>query len=177
MEISDRASESALTHFEAGAAAMLKADGTRVTEADRAVEQLLQAALTEATPDDRVLGEELGQVGHSERVWILDPIDGASFFARGDPNWRIHIALQHSLSIEVAVVTAPVLGPRWWATRGGGAFKQSRPGAAARPTPLAVTNTLDVAEAVVDAFPEGCALPPPGGCVASPVLRTWVRVG
>ncbi|MDX6239858.1 MAG: histidinol-phosphatase [Kribbellaceae bacterium] len=85
-DTSDLAAELALAHFEAGVSATLKADGTPVTEADRAVERLLRETLSEARPEDAFLGEELGQLGESDRVWILDPIDGTRFFSRGDPN-------------------------------------------------------------------------------------------
>ena len=93
-DTSDLVAELALAHFESGVSPTLKTDGTPVTEADRAVERLLRETLSEARPEDAFLGEELGQLGESDRVWILDPIDGTGFFSRGDPNWRIHVALE-----------------------------------------------------------------------------------
>jgi fructose-1,6-bisphosphatase/inositol monophosphatase family enzyme len=110
------AADLALAHFEAGVSTTLKPDGTPVTEADRAVERLLRETLSKARPDDAFLGEELGQLGGSERVWILDPIDGTGFFGRGDPNWRTHIALEVRGCTEVALVTSPALRWCWWAT-------------------------------------------------------------
>jgi fructose-1,6-bisphosphatase/inositol monophosphatase family enzyme len=118
-DTSDLGAELALAHFESGVSATLKADGTPVTEADRAVERLLRETLSEARPEDAFLGEELGQLGESDRVWILDPIDGTGFFSRGDPNWRIHIALEVHGTTEVALVASPALRRCWWATRGG----------------------------------------------------------
>src|SRR5436190_18592440 len=91
-ESSALAADLALAHFDSGVSATLKVDGTPVTEADRAVEHLLRETLSEARPDDAFLGEELGRLGESNRIWILDPIDGTSFFSRGDPNWRVQIA-------------------------------------------------------------------------------------
>jgi histidinol-phosphatase len=126
-EVEDMAAELALAHFESGVSATLKADGTPVTEADRAVERLLRETLAQARPDDAFLSEELGQLGESDRVWILDPIDGTAFFSRGDPNWRIHVALEVQGITEVAVVTSPALRRCWWATRGGGSFESSWP--------------------------------------------------
>jgi histidinol-phosphatase len=137
-------------HFRAGVEATVKRDGTLVTEADRAVEHLLRESIGSAVPEDALLGEELGRLGDSERVWILDPIDGTSFFSRRDPNWRVHIAFQASARTEVAVVTAPALGRQWWAARGSGAFESSWPrlGDEVR---LSVTSTSIVSEAVLDA--------------------------
>ena len=126
-DTSELAAELALAHFESGVSATLKADGTPVTEADRAVERLLRDTLSEARPEDAFLGEELGRLGESDRVWILDPIDGTGFFSRGDPNWRIHIALEVQGSTEVALVVSPALRRCWWATRGGGSFESSWP--------------------------------------------------
>jgi histidinol-phosphatase len=148
----DRAARLALTYFEAGVSATLKGDGTPVTEADRAVELLIRDALTTARPDDALLGEEYGEVGGSARVWIIDPIDGTSFFSRRDPHWRVHLALQVAGTIEIAVVTAPALGRCWWATRGGGAFESAWPREEAPPTRLRVSSTATLAEARVDAL-------------------------
>jgi histidinol-phosphatase len=100
-----------------------KADGSSVTVADHEVEQLLRAHISSQFPDDCLIGEEFGSTGDAERKWIIDPIDGTSYFARNDPNWRIHLALQVGDHIELAVVAAPALGLRWWAQRGSGAFE------------------------------------------------------
>jgi histidinol-phosphatase len=150
-ETSDLAAELALTHFEAGVSTTPKADGTPVTEADRAVERLLRERLSEARTDDAFLGEELGQLGESDRVWILDPIDGTGLFSRRDPNWRIHIALEVQGSTQVAVVTSPALRRCWWATRGGGAFESSWPREAGETRRLEVSTTSTLADAVIDA--------------------------
>jgi histidinol-phosphatase len=121
------AAELALAHFQSGVSVTLKADGTPVTEADQAVERLLRETLSPAPPGDAFLGEELGQLGESDRIWILDPIDGTGFFSRGDPDWRIHIALEVDGAVDLAVVTSRALRRCWWATRGGGSFESSWP--------------------------------------------------
>lgn len=143
-----------MSYFRHGAAISTKQDGSIVTEADHAVERLLQEQFAELRPDDCVLGEEFGAVGRGTRRWIVDPIDGTAFFARDDPNWRVHIALSVEGRIDLAVVAAPALGLRWWATRGDGAFEATwhddGPAGARR---LAVSATDRVAGAVVDAYP------------------------
>jgi histidinol-phosphatase len=148
---SDAAAELALTYFDVGVEASTKADGTPVTEADRAVEHLLRQMLDSEVPGDALLGEEFGRLGDSERLWILDPVDGTFFFSRSDPNWRVHVALEVAGNTEVAVVTAPALGCQWWATRGGGAFESSWPrdGNAKR---LRVSRTASLAGALLDAL-------------------------
>ena len=147
------AAEVAVGYFGAGVTATLKADGTPVTEADRAVERLLRETLSAARPGDAFLGEELGEFGKSDRVWILDPIDGTRFFSEGDPNWRIQMALEVRGVTELAVVASPALGRCWWATRGGGAFESSWPRGEARR--LEVSTTASPENAVLVALDNG----------------------
>jgi histidinol-phosphatase len=125
-EVADAASIVTMRHFSAGVVATSKADGSPVTEADRAVEELIRASIHSRYPNDGIIGEEFGTLGlidGAHRRWIVDPIDGTSDFARNDPNSRIHLALQVGDRLEVAVVAAPALGLRWWAQRGSGAFE------------------------------------------------------
>jgi fructose-1,6-bisphosphatase/inositol monophosphatase family enzyme len=166
-DTSDLAADLALAYFESGVSTTLKADGTPVTEADRAVERLIRETLTAARPNDALLGEELGQLRESDRVWIIDPIDGTSFFSRRDPNWRVHIALQVAGIIEVAVVTAPALGRCWWATRGGGSFESNWPrGAPAKR--LEVSTTPMLAGARLDALDSAQRARLPPSAVSAP---------
>ncbi|WP_185447646.1 inositol monophosphatase family protein [Kribbella qitaiheensis] len=160
--ISDLAADLALGYFESGVSATLKADGTPVTEADRAVERLFRERLSAARPADALLGEELGRLGESDRVWIIDPIDGTSYFSRRDPNWRVQLALEIAGSIELAVVTAPALRRRWWATRGGGAYESSWPPEQAEPMRLEVSTTSLMADARLNALDDAsrARLPP-----------------
>jgi histidinol-phosphatase len=78
--------------------------------------------LADARPDDAVLGEEQGATGEGSRRWIVDPIDGTRNFARGVPVWATLIALEEEGEVRLGVASAPALGRRWWAERGGGAF-------------------------------------------------------
>lgn len=99
-----------------------KPDLTPVSDADREVERLLRELIARERPEDSLLGEEFGAQGDSPRRWILDPIDGTKNFVRGVPVWATLITLAQGDDYLVAVVSAPALGRRWWATRGGGAW-------------------------------------------------------
>jgi histidinol-phosphatase len=104
-----------------------KADGSAVTAVDREIEARLRAELAELTPADAVVGEELGAtVSGGGRLWILDPLDGTEYFLRGIPTWATMLALHDDDAPLVAVVSAPALGARWWASRGEGAFCNGR---------------------------------------------------
>jgi histidinol-phosphatase len=99
-----------------------KPDLTPVSEADRAVEVAIRDRLGRARSTDAVLGEELGTTGDAPRRWIIDPIDGTKSYVRGVPVWATLLALEVDAELVVGVVSAPALGRRWWASRGGGAF-------------------------------------------------------
>ncbi|MGP3970290.1 histidinol-phosphatase [Streptomyces sp. 6N223] len=103
-----------------------KPDMTPVSEADKAAEDLIRSSLQRARPRDAVLGEEFGSEGHGPRRWVIDPIDGTSNYVRGVPVWATLIALteraERGDQPVVGVVSAPALGRRWWALKGGGAY-------------------------------------------------------
>ena len=72
-----------------------KPDLTPVSEADRAVEEMIRSRLATARPDDSILGEEFGVSGTGSRRWIIDPIDGTKSYVRGVPVWATLVALEH----------------------------------------------------------------------------------
>lgn len=127
-----------------------KPDFTPVSDADRTVEQALRQILASERPDDGVLGEEFGEQPAAEgtRRWVIDPIDGTKSFVRGVPVWATLIALEEAADGEahttVGMVSAPALGRRWWATRGGGAWTTFAGGA---PRTLRVSKVAKLADA------------------------------
>src|SRR5687767_12865565 len=101
---------------------MSKPDLTPVTDADRSVEESIRRTLSRARSRDAVLGEEQGSTGHSQRRWIIDPIDGTKNFVRGVPVWATLISLVVDDEVVLGVVSAPQLQRRWWASTGNGAW-------------------------------------------------------
>jgi histidinol-phosphatase len=128
LALSDAADELTMRRFRAHDLVVeTKPDRTPVTEADRAVETMIRDRLVEGRPDDAILGEEFGLRGDGRRRWIVDPIDGTKSFVRGVPAWATLVALEVDAELLVGVVSAPALGRRWWARRGGGAFADGDP--------------------------------------------------
>jgi myo-inositol-1(or 4)-monophosphatase len=73
-----------------------KGEGDFVTTADRRAEQWLRRRLLRALPGAGFLGEETAAADiTAEFVWVVDPIDGTSNFARGLPHYGVSIALVH----------------------------------------------------------------------------------
>jgi len=101
-----------------------KPDMTPVSDADKAAEEAIRSALSRARPRDAMLGEEFGETaaGATGRKWIIDPIDGTKNYVRGVPVWATLIGLMEGEEVVAGVVSAPALGRRWWAAKGGGAF-------------------------------------------------------
>lgn len=121
-----------------------KPDRTFVTDADQAVEARIREMLATERPDDAFFGEETGRDGTSNRQWIVDPIDGTSNFLRGVPVWGTLISLVIDEQPIVGVVSAPALRMRWWAERGGGAFKSEFGG---EPTQMHVSAVRELSAA------------------------------
>ncbi|MBO0810249.1 MAG: histidinol-phosphatase [Actinobacteria bacterium] len=121
-----------------------KADLTPVTDADRAAEESLRNVLRRSRPRDAVLGEEFGRIGAGPRCWVIDPIDGTKNFVRGVPVWATLIGLMDGDESVAGVVSAPLLGRRWWAARGGGAWTGR---SLTKAVPCRVSDVANVADA------------------------------
>lgn len=121
--LADSADDIAMKHFRAlDLVVETKPDLTPVTEADRTVEETLRSVLSRARPRDAVVGEEYGKSGNSNRVWVIDPIDGTKNYVRGVPVWATLIALLEGDRPVVGLISAPALHRRWWASKGGGTW-------------------------------------------------------
>jgi histidinol-phosphatase len=101
---------------------MSKPDLTPVTDADQAVEESIRRTLSRVRSRDAITGEEQGSTGHSQRRWVVDPIDGTKNFVRGVPVWATLISLVVDDEVVLGVVSAPLLQRRWWASVGNGAW-------------------------------------------------------
>ena len=144
----DAADEIALRQLRGNPVTTRKADRSFVTEADTAVERLLRERIAEAFPDHGVVGEEYGDDGAGASIrWFLDPIDGTHNFMRGVPIWATLLGVERDGELQAGVISAPALGARWWAWRGGGAWGQE-PGDAG-PRRLRASAIADLGEASV----------------------------
>lgn len=105
-----------------------KRDGQdAVSDADRAVEDLIRSAIAEAFPEDGLLGEERGATpGTSGWLWIIDPIDGTSPFLAGLHDWCISIAAMKDGEAEIGLILQPATGELYSAVRGSGATLNGR---------------------------------------------------
>jgi len=94
-----------------------------LTEVDGEVERFIATRLHAAFADDGFIGEEgEGRVGKAGApIWVVDPIDGTSNFARGAPHFCVSIAAVLGRQVEVGVIYDPMVDELFAARRGGGA--------------------------------------------------------
>ncbi len=101
-----------------------KPNNSYVTDLDLELERLLRSRLGERFPDDRLTGEEYAATGGTgPRQWSIDPIDGTGNLVHGLPMWAISIGLIDNGEPVLGVIALPPLNELYWATKGGGAWK------------------------------------------------------
>ncbi len=104
-----------------------KADGTPVTEADKAAERYLREQIGAAFPTDAIIGEEeSNRDGTSGRTWIIDPIDGTKTFTHGVPLYATLLSVVDEHGPAVGVIVLPALDETVSAGRGLGCFHNGR---------------------------------------------------
>jgi myo-inositol-1(or 4)-monophosphatase len=102
----------------------IKGTSSPVSEADIAVNDLLEARLRSATSDYGWLSEESADDSDRlarRRVWIVDPIDGTRNYLAGKPDWCVSVALVQDAAPVIAAVFAPAGDEFFFAQRGAGA--------------------------------------------------------
>lgn len=101
-----------------------------VTQADRAVNELIVRGLARAFPEDGILAEESVDTSRRlgrERVWMVDPLDGTKGFIAGSGDFAVQIGLAVGGRALLGVLYAPVTDVLYWAAPGSGAWAE-RPG-------------------------------------------------
>ena len=103
-----------------------KGASSPVSEADIAVNDLLEGRLRSATPDYGWLSEESAddetRLG-KRLVWIVDPIDGTRAYLAGREDWCVSVALVADATPLLAAVFAPASDEFFFAMRGQGATR------------------------------------------------------
>jgi 3'(2'), 5'-bisphosphate nucleotidase len=86
----------------------------RKAAGDKRSHDFLMEALASERPNDAVLSEEGADDPirlRSERVWIVDPLDGTREFSElGRDDWAVHVALWHNGELVAGAVALPAQG-------------------------------------------------------------------
>jgi 3'(2'), 5'-bisphosphate nucleotidase len=108
------AGEAILTVVRRGFDVESKRDSSPVTEADRAAELIILAALARAAPGMPVIAEEEVAAGripaHGDTFFLVDPLDGTKEFVRGGDDYTVNIGLIERGVPRLGVVFAPATG-------------------------------------------------------------------
>ena len=95
-----------------------------VTNADTKSEKIIINELLKSKKNYSILSEESGlKVNkNSDKVWIIDPIDGTTNFLHGVPHFAISIALKKNNEIMSGVIFDPIKNEMFFAEKNNGAF-------------------------------------------------------
>jgi 3'(2'), 5'-bisphosphate nucleotidase len=131
-EAAREAGEAILTIVRRGFDVESKRDTSPVTEADRAAELIILAALARAAPGVPVIAEEEVAAGripaHDDLYFLVDPLDGTKEFIRGGDDYTVNIGLIQGDEPRLGVVYAPatnrlhggIVGTGAWLDEGSG---------------------------------------------------------
>lgn len=96
-----------------------KADGSLVSAADKAAEEVMRKLIAMNFPEHGIIAEEFGNENETaEYVWVLDPIDGTSAFLAGRPLFGTLIGLLHNGEPVLGLIDQPVAEERWVSANG-----------------------------------------------------------
>jgi len=93
-----------------------------VTDLDIKTEEFILKELHSLDPTIGFKGEELGVEGNSDRLWLVDPIDGTEFFRRGVWGCTTMLALIEEGEITLSAIYDFVSNSMYYAQKGKGAF-------------------------------------------------------
>lgn len=110
-----------------------KSPGEIVTVADRDAEKIITDGLRALSPRSVVVGEEgcaenpaiLERLG-DESVWLVDPLDGTSNFAKGQPPFALMVGLLRKGVCVASWMLDPVSDRLFFAEQGGGAYENAK---------------------------------------------------
>jgi 3'(2'), 5'-bisphosphate nucleotidase len=159
-ETAREAGEAILTVVRRGFDVQTKRDSSPVTEADRAAELVILAALARAAPGVPVIAEEEVAAGrvpaHGDTFFLVDPLDGTKEFIRGGDDYTVNIGLIEAGKPTLGVVFAPATGRLHAGSAGAGAWlhdgdgKRSIATRARPPLPIAVASKSHFNQATAD---------------------------
>ena len=95
-----------------------KSDGSPITAADLAANEIIKNTLNSIFPHIPVLSEELEYPENiPETFWLVDPLDGTKEFIKKTNQFTINIALVHKSESILGMVSAPAMKKIWLSTK------------------------------------------------------------
>ncbi len=127
-----------------------KVDGSEVTEADKRAEQVITENIIKQFPNHCILGEEFGLTNdpNNQYQWIIDPLDGTTWFSLGVPIFGTLIALLKDGVPFIGIIHFPVTSETIYASTGKGCWFRKENNA---PKRLRVASKLKLNNSFVSA--------------------------
>lgn len=126
VELARKAGAAALTYYGGPLRVEHKGElNEPVTQADKAVNEMIVSGLTRLFPADGILAEESADTERRlgrERVWMVDPLDGTKGFIAGSGDFAVQIGLAVAGRSVLGVVYAPATDVLYHAAQGHGAW-------------------------------------------------------
>jgi myo-inositol-1(or 4)-monophosphatase len=92
-------------------------------EADLISEKIINDEINQSFPNHSVLTEEHPMdIGNSEYLWVIDPVDGTINYARGLDDYCVSIALLKNNEVILGLIYQPNDDKLYYAEKGKGAF-------------------------------------------------------
>ena len=139
LPVAIRAGDAILRVRRAGARVEWKANSSPVTEADRAAEAVIAAALAELSPGVPVIAEEAACEGRVPEIgdafFLVDPLDGTREFVKGGNDFTVNIGLIRKAVPALGVILLPESGKLFWGVVGAGAWRARVGGRCCRRAP------------------------------------------
>lgn len=110
-----------------GAAAIMKGDGTPVTQVDLELNALVLDVVARRHPGCDVIGEEASSLTDSTHVFVVDPIDGTATFAAGFGLAAFAMAFIVDGVPQASLICDPFAGMTFAALKGVGATVNGTP--------------------------------------------------
>jgi 3'(2'), 5'-bisphosphate nucleotidase len=120
-----------------------KGDNSPLTLADKNAHTIIESILKPSGLP--ILSEEGKGIPYEERkhweyFWLVDPLDGTKEFLKRNDEFTVNIALIHQGRPVLGVVSVPVTGDVYYATKGNGAFLKRN----GKVTPLVKRPPIDL---------------------------------
>ena len=112
-EIAVRAGRAIMKSRDTASAPQYKSDGSPVTAADLAADEIIRHELAQHLPEVAVITEEScssATAANTERFILVDPLDGTREFIKGHTEFTVNIALIEHGTPVAGAVHAPALG-------------------------------------------------------------------
>ena len=109
----------------------MKEDNSPLTKADKVANDYIVQQLGKAYPEFGILSEESKLTNErltKNHVWIVDPLDGTKEFIKRNGEFTVNIGLVEQGQPVLGVVTIPVNGEVYFASKGNGAYYQDKIG-------------------------------------------------